>query len=198
LVSPSTLKRSQGRSRSGARVSSGTQAGAITGIGTAAMTGAVDHPVGVLDRRAMGRPDMALRGTDRRRRPGGIPERRGWQLLRSEWSMSVVCCSYRCVNLASWAERKGVAQGLNTGIALVVRQRISVTTTPRSTLRGGRNHPPSSAQLGPPSSVEPTVRPGLAGLVAVKRGREPATRPGNNPEMGCESRDHSRSLTRNG
>ena len=48
----------------------------------------------------------------------------------------------------------------------------------------------SSAQLGPPSSVEPTVRPGLAGLVAVKRGREPATRPGNNPETGCESRDH--------
>jgi putative transposase len=32
--------------------------------------------------------------------------------------------------------------------------------------------------------VEPTVRPGLAGLVAVKRGREPATRPGNNPETG--------------
>ena len=31
---------------------------------------------------------------------------------------------------------------------------------------------------------------GLAGLVAVKRGREPATQPGNNPEMGCESRDH--------
>lgn len=45
----------------------------------------------------------------------------------------------------------------------------------------------SSAQLGPPSSVEPTVRPGLAGLEAVKREREPATRPGNNPEMGCES-----------
>jgi putative transposase len=50
--------------------------------------------------------------------------------------------------------------------------------------------PPPSAQLGPPSSVEPTVRPGLAGLVAVKRGREPATEPGNNPEMGCETRDH--------
>jgi putative transposase len=48
----------------------------------------------------------------------------------------------------------------------------------------------SSAQLGPPSSVEPTVRPGLAGLVAVKRAREPATQPGNNPETGCESRDH--------
>ena len=48
----------------------------------------------------------------------------------------------------------------------------------------------SSAQLGPPSSVEPTVRPGLARRVAVKRGREPATRPGNNPETGCESRDH--------
>jgi putative transposase len=31
---------------------------------------------------------------------------------------------------------------------------------------------------------------GPARRVAVKRGREPATRPGNNPEMGCESRDH--------
>ncbi|WP_239657110.1 IS607 family element RNA-guided endonuclease TnpB [Mycobacterium riyadhense] len=48
----------------------------------------------------------------------------------------------------------------------------------------------SSAQLGPPSSVEPTVRPGLARRVAVKRGREPATRPGNNAETGCKSRDH--------
>jgi putative transposase len=38
--------------------------------------------------------------------------------------------------------------------------------------------------------VEPTVRPGLAGLVAVKRGREPTERLGNNPETGCESRDH--------
>ncbi|KCL29934.1 hypothetical protein W072_00001, partial [Mycobacterium tuberculosis TB_RSA162] len=43
----------------------------------------------------------------------------------------------------------------------------------------------SSAQLGPPSSVEPTVRPGLARRVAVKRGREPATRLANNPETGC-------------
>ncbi|WP_430522146.1 hypothetical protein, partial [Mycobacterium tuberculosis] len=48
----------------------------------------------------------------------------------------------------------------------------------------------SSAQLGPPSSVEPTVRPGLAGLVAVKRGREAAARLPNNPETGCKSRDH--------
>ena len=46
-----------------------------------------------------------------------------------------------------------------------------------------------SAQLGPPSSVEPTVSPGPAEQVAVQRGRDPATRPGNNPEMGCESRD---------
>ena len=109
-------------------------------------------------------------------------------VLSGRW-LSVVCCSNRYVNLASWAERKGVAQGLNTGNALVVRQRLSVTITPRSTSRGGRNPPPPSAQLGPPSSVEPTVRPGLAGLVAVKRGREPATQPANNPEMGCESRD---------
>ena len=48
----------------------------------------------------------------------------------------------------------------------------------------------SSAQLGPPSSVEPTVRPGLAGQVAMKRGRDAATRLPNNPETGCESRDH--------
>lgn len=43
---------------------------------------------------------------------------------------------------------------------------------------------------GPPSSVEPTVGPGLAGLVAVKRGRDAAARLPNNPEMGCKSRDH--------
>ncbi len=48
----------------------------------------------------------------------------------------------------------------------------------------------ASAQLGPPSSVEPTVRPGLARRVAVKRGRQPATRPANNPETGCKSSDH--------
>jgi len=48
----------------------------------------------------------------------------------------------------------------------------------------------SSAQLGPPSSVEPTVRPDLVRPVAMKRGREPTERLGNNPEMGCESRDH--------
>src|SRR5690349_16736359 len=35
-------------------------------------------------------------------------------------------------------------------------------------------------------SVEPTVRPGLAGQVAMKRGRDPASRPGNNPEMGAD------------
>ena len=47
----------------------------------------------------------------------------------------------------------------------------------------------SSAQLGPPSSVEPTVRPGLARRVAVKRGRDAAARLPNNPETGCKSRD---------
>jgi putative transposase len=63
-------------------------------------------------------------------------------------------------------------------------------TTPRSTSHATRIPLASSAQLGPPSSVEPTVRPGHARQVAMKRGRDPATRPGNNPEMGCESRDH--------
>jgi putative transposase len=42
-----------------------------------------------------------------------------------------------------------------------------------------------SAQSGPPTSVEPTVRPGHPGLVAVKRGREAGTRLPNNPETGC-------------
>jgi putative transposase len=42
-----------------------------------------------------------------------------------------------------------------------------------------------SAQSGPRSSAEPTVRPGLAGQVAMKRGRDPADRLGNNPETGC-------------
>jgi putative transposase len=43
-----------------------------------------------------------------------------------------------------------------------------------------------SAQSGPRSSVEPTVRPGLAGQVAMKRGRDPASRLRNNPETGCQ------------
>ena len=75
--------------------------------------------------------------------------------------------------------------GPSIGSAGRVRQRISVMTTPPSTSRGGRNHPPPSAQLGPPSSVEPTVRPGVAGQVVVKRGREPATQPaGEQPRDG--------------
>jgi len=56
----------------------------------------------------------------------------------------------------------------------------------------------SSAQLGPPASVEPTVRPGLARQLAVKRERDAAPRLPNNPETGCKSRDHQRSLTYNG
>jgi hypothetical protein len=33
--------------------------------------------------------------------------------------------------------------------------------------------------------VEPTVRPGPSGQVAIKREREPAEKLGNNPETGC-------------
>jgi putative transposase len=51
-------------------------------------------------------------------------------------------------------------------------------------------NPDSDADSLPAVSVVEQVRPGVAGLVAVKRGREPAPQPGNNPEMGCESRDH--------
>jgi putative transposase len=80
--------------------------------------------------------------------------------------------------------------GPNTGRARPVRRRINVMTMHPSTSHATRNPLASSAQLGQPSSVEPTVRPGLVRQVAVKRGREPATRPGNNPETGCKSRDH--------
>jgi hypothetical protein len=34
--------------------------------------------------------------------------------------------------------------------------------------------------------------------VAMKRGRDPAVRPGNNPEMGCRRDEHYRSLISNG
>ncbi|EUA42844.1 transposase domain protein [Mycobacterium xenopi 3993] len=48
--------------------------------------------------------------------------------------------------------------------------------------------------VGPPSSVEPTVRPGRAGQVAVKRGRDAAARLPNNPRRGAScvtTKDHS-------
>ena len=62
--------------------------------------------------------------------------------------------------------------------------RISVMTVPRSTSHATRNLLASSAQLGPPSSVEPTVRPGLARLVAVKRGRDAAHTAAEQPRDG--------------
>jgi hypothetical protein len=61
----------------------------------------------------------------------------------------------------------------------------SATTTPRSTShaasRPWRVIAPS-AQSGPPSSAEPTVRPGPARPTAKKRGSNPAATLGNNPE----------------
>jgi putative transposase len=82
------------------------------------------------------------------------------------------------------------SDGTRTGHVRHVQPAINVMTTPLSTSHATTTPLASSAQSGPPSSVEPTVRPGPAGQVAVKRGREPATRPGNNPETGCKSRDH--------
>ena len=55
-----------------------------------------------------------------------------------------------------------------------------------------------SAQSGPPSSAEPTVRPGRARQVAMKRGRDAAARLPNNPETGCRRDEHYRSLNGNG
>jgi len=84
----------------------------------------------------------------------------------------------------------GPKSGPVTPLKVAAGSPTNATIAPRSISHATSNHLASSAQLGPPLSVEPTVRPGLARQVAVKRGREPATRPGNNPEMGCESRDH--------
>ncbi len=75
--------------------------------------------------------------------------------------------------------------GTNTGHVRRVQLVTNATTTPRSTSHATRKHLASSAQLGPPSSVEPTVRPGLARQVAMKRGRESVGRRSNNPETGC-------------
>ena len=83
----------------------------------------------------------------------------------------------------------GRSTGHATSAMGAAGQSINATTTPRSTSRATR-YPPRviapSAQSGPPSSVEPTIRPGLAGQVAVKRGSDPAPGPGNNPEKGCQ------------
>ncbi len=76
--------------------------------------------------------------------------------------------------------------GTNTGHVRRVQLVTNATTTPRSTSHATRKHLASSAQLGPPSSVEPTVRPGLARQVAMKRGRESVGRRSNNPETGCK------------
>ena len=46
--------------------------------------------------------------------------------------------------------------------------------------------------------MEPTARPGLAGQVAMKRGRDPAHRLANNPETGCRWVAHHDSLIGNG
>jgi putative transposase len=80
------------------------------------------------------------------------------------------------------------SDGNNTGPAPGARPVTSATTTPPLTSRA-TSRPPQviapSAQSGPRSSVEPTARPGLAGQVARKRGRDPADELGNNPETGC-------------
>ena len=84
--------------------------------------------------------------------------------------------------------------GTSTGLVMpplaVAAPSTSATTAPPSTSHATRKNLASSAQLGPPSSVEPTVRPGIARQVAVKRGRQAAARLPNNPETGCKSRDH--------
>jgi putative transposase len=91
--------------------------------------------------------------------------------------------------------------GPGTGPANTAGPYTSATTTPPSTSRA-TSRPlrviAPSAQSGPPSNAEPTVRPGPARPVAMKRGRDAASRLPNNPETGCRRDEHYRSLTGNG
>ena len=80
------------------------------------------------------------------------------------------------------------------GNATPARRVTTVMTTPPSTSHATRTPVASSAQLGPPSSVEPTVRPGLARHVAVKRGRDAAQGCRTTPRRGASrvtTKDHS-------
>jgi putative transposase len=83
--------------------------------------------------------------------------------------------------------------GRSTGPAPDAGPGTSVTITPPSTLRA-TSRPlraiAPSAQSGPPSSAEPTLRPGPARPVAMKRGREPAETLAPNPETGCWRDEH--------
>ncbi len=73
--------------------------------------------------------------------------------------------------------------GTNNGNATDAQWSINVITALPSTSRYEK-HPASSAQLGPPSSVEADRGPGLARQVAVKRGRRGPRLP-NNPRRGA-------------
>src|SRR5947209_17886633 len=92
--------------------------------------------------------------------------------------------------------------GTSTGPAPDAGPGTSVTITPRSTSRATRTlislAIAPSAQSGPPSSAEPTVRPGPARQVAPKRGRDAAVRLPNNPETGCRRDEHYHSHAGNG
>ncbi|CKM73293.1 transposase [Mycobacterium tuberculosis] len=131
--------------------------------------------------RRRGLSDAAL-GTPRRH----LSYKTGWYGAQL-WSLTAGSHRRKPATSAGMSKR---SDGPSTGNAIRARHRISVMTAQRSTSHATRTPVASSAQLGPPSSVEPTVRPGLAGLVAVKRGREAAARLPNNPETGCKSRDH--------
>ena len=101
---------------------------------------------------------------------------------------------------ATCADTCRTSGGQSTGPAGNAGPAISGTTTPLSTSRA-TSRPlrviAPSAQSGPPSSAEPTVRPGPARQVAVKRGRDAAALLPNNPETGCQ-RERYHSLTGNG
>jgi putative transposase len=122
--------------------------------------------------RRRGLSDAAL-GTPRRH----LAYKTGWYgsalVVADRWFPSSKTC-HTCghVQDIGWDE---------SGNAIAVRSHTSVMTTHPSTSHATRKHLASSAQLGPPSSVEPTVRPGPPRRVAVKRGRDAAARLPNHP-----------------
>src|SRR6202048_4942074 len=95
----------------------------------------------------------------------------------------------RHLSAATTASTGRTSAGPSTGPATGARPDTSVTTTPPLTSRATRNPPhrrvAPSAQSGPPSSVEPTVRPGPARRVAMERRREAGESPPTHPETGC-------------
>lgn len=130
-----------------------------------------------------GLSDSAL--SEARRQLG---DKTGWYgstlVVVDRWAPSSKIC-YHCqvVQDIGWAECP-TREPSNGGCGLTHRRDDNAAIN-RARYEGAGSRPlASSAQSGPPASVEPTVRPGLVGQAATKRGRDVGTRLLNNPVTG--------------